>query len=50
MAIEQLRIFCVATPTELGVFVYNGQLKGPVTLTPIAERLAVELSLPVFAT
>ena len=27
---------------------YNGHLQGPVTLTPIAERLAVELSLPVF--
>ena len=28
--------------------VYNGHLRGPVTLTPIAERLAVELSLSVF--
>ena len=28
-----------------GAFVYNGHLRGPVTLTPIAERLAVELSL-----
>ena len=26
----------------------HGHLQGPVTLTPIAERLAVELSLPVF--
>ena len=26
----------------------NGHLCGPVTLIPIAERLAVELSLPVF--
>ena len=26
--------------------VYNSHLRGPVTLTPIAERLAVELSLP----
>ena len=26
------------------------QLQGPVTLTPIAERLAVERSLPVFMT
>ena len=25
-------------------------VRGPVTLTPIAERLAVELSLPVFTT
>ena len=29
---------------------YNGHLQGPVTLTPIAEHLAVELSLPVFMT
>ena len=27
--------------------VYNGHLRGPVTLTPIAERFAMELSLPV---
>ena len=27
--------------------IYNGHLWGPVTLTPIAERLAVELSLRV---
>ena len=31
-----------------GTSVYNGHLRGPVRLTPIAERLAVELSLPVF--
>ena len=30
-----------------GSSVYNGDLRGPVTLTPIAERLAVELPLPV---
>ena len=29
---------------------FTGHLRGPVTLTPIAERLAVELSLPVFTT
>ena len=33
-----------------GAFVYNGNLRGPVTFTPISERLAVELSLPVFTT
>ena len=27
-------------------FFYNGHLRGPVTHTPIAERLEVELSLP----
>ena len=30
--------------------VYNGHLRGPVTPTPIAERLAVKLSLPVLTT
>ena len=30
-----------------GASVYNGHLRGPVTLIPIAERLAVELLLPV---
>ena len=30
--------------------VYNGHLWGPVTLTPLAERLAVELLLPGFTT
>ena len=28
--------------------VYNGHFRGPVTFTPIAERLAVELSVPGF--
>ena len=28
--------------------VYNDHLRGPVTLAPIAERLAVELTLPFF--
>ena len=31
-----------------GASVYNGHLRGPVTLIPIAKLLAVELSLPVF--
>ena len=34
-------------PLRYGPTVYNGHLRGPVTLTPVAERLAVELSLPV---
>ena len=33
-----------------GASVYNGHLRGPVALTPFAERFAVELSLPVFTT
>ena len=37
-------------PLRHGPTVYNGHLRGPVTLTPVAERLAVELSLPVFTT
>ena len=30
------------------VTVYNFLLQGPVTLTPVTERLAVELLLPIF--
>ena len=30
-----------------GPTVYNGHLREPVTLTPVAEHFAVELSLPV---
>ena len=36
--------------TGQGASFYNGHLRGPVTLTPIAERLAVELSLLVLKT
>ena len=39
-----------ATNMWLGAPVSNCHLRGPVTLTPIAERLAVELSLPIFTT
>ena len=31
-------------------FVYTGHLRGPVRITPIAELLGVELSLPVSTT
>ena len=31
-----------------GASVNNGNLRGPVTLTPIAERLEVEISVSVF--
>ena len=47
MAIEQWGFFSVPHLLWHGASVYNGHLRGPVTLTPIAERLAVELSLPV---
>ena len=30
------------------VSVYNTHLRGPMTLTPVAERLAMELLLPVY--
>ena len=33
-----------------GLTLYNGHLRGPVTLTPIPVRLTVVLSLPVFTT
>ena len=33
-----------------GASVNNGHLRGPVTLTPIAERLEVDLILPVLTT
>ena len=33
-----------------GPLVNGHHLREPVTLTPVAERLAVELSLPVFTT
>ena len=51
MANEQWRFFN-SMPHLLwhGASVYNGHLQGPVTLTPIAERLTVKLSLPVFTT
>ena len=50
MAIEQWGLFSVPHLLWHGAPVYNGHLRGPVTLTPIAERLAVELSLPVLTT
>ena len=47
MAIEQLRFLSVPNLLWHGTSIFNGHLREPVTLTPIAERLAVELSLPV---
>ena len=49
-AIERWGFFGVPYLLWHGASVYNGHLQGPVTLTPIAEHLAVELSLPVFMT
>ena len=50
MAFEQWGLFNVSHLLCHGSTLYNDHLRGPVTLTPVAERLAVELSLPVFTT
>ena len=50
MAIEQWGFFNVPHLLWHGPTLYNGHLRGPATPTPLAERLAVELSLPVFTT
>ena len=50
MAIEQWGFFSVPHLLWHGASVYNGHLRGPVTLTPITESLAVELSLSLFTT
>ena len=44
MAIEQWGFFNVPHLIWHGASVYNSHLRGPVTLSPITERLAVELS------
>ena len=49
MSIERWGFHKPATPTVTrGIL--NDNLRGPVTLTPVAERFAVGLSLPVFTT
>ena len=48
--IERKDFFSVPHLLCHGASVYNGHFREPVTLTPIAEHLAVELSLPVFTT
>ena len=45
-----LKFFSVSQLLWHGASVYNGHIRGHVTLTPMAERLAVELSPPVFTT
>ena len=50
MAIEQWGFFSGRHLLWQGASVYNGHLRGPVTHTPIAECLAVELTLPVLTT
>ena len=48
MAIEQRGFFNVPNLLWHEPTLYNGHLWGPVTLTSVAEGLAVELSLPIF--
>ena len=50
VAIEHWGIFNVPHLLWHGASVYNDHLRWSVTLTPIAERLAEELSVPVFTT
>ena len=37
-----------ATPTVTRDIHFSGHFEGPVTLTPVADRLVLKLSLPVF--
>ena len=46
--IEHWGFFSLPHPLWQGLSVYNGHLRRHVTITPIAEHLAVELQLPVF--
>ena len=46
-------IYCAISTvirTMVILYAYNGHLRGPITLTTVAERLSVKLSLPVFKT
>ena len=46
MAIEQWGFFSMLHLLWHGAFVYNGHLRGPLTLASIAERLEVEENTP----
>ena len=50
IAIEKWRFFSVKHLLWHGASVSNGHLQGLVTLTAIAERLAVKVSLPLLTT
>ena len=50
VAIDQWGFFSVPQLLWHGASVNNGHLRGPVTLTLLAERFTVELSLPVLTT
>ena len=47
MSIEQWGLFSMPHLLWHGAPVYNGHFRGPATLTSVAERLSVELSLPI---
>ena len=44
-----MRVLYRATPIVTRGTRFNGHLQGPLTPTPIAERLALKLSLPLFS-
>ena len=46
LAIEQWGFYCVPHPPWHGSSVYNGHLRGPVTLAPVVERLTVTTEPP----
>ena len=50
MANEQWGLFSVSYLLWHRPTVHDGQIRGPVTLAPVTEHLAVELSLPIFET
>ena len=50
MVIEQWEFFNMPHQLWNGPTFYNGHLRGPVTITPVAKRLAVEMTLPVLMT
>ena len=50
MANKQGGFLQLATPTVTRGIPFNGHLRGPMTRTPIVERLAVEMSEPAFFT
>ena len=47
MAIDQWRFFSILHLLRHKASVYNGHQWGPVKLAPVADRLAVDMSLPV---
>ena len=42
-----VRVLYHTKPTVTQIIRFKGNIRGPLTFTPVAEHLAVELSLPV---